>query len=134
MSSALIKTYLVLVPLMITLDLLWLGVVMKDFYQIKLSHLVASGVVWVPAVIFYLIFTAAVMLFAVVPGSASGSLTRTVILGVVFAFVAYATYDLTNHATLRDWPLMVTVVDMAWGAFVGGVLASVGFFAYRFFS
>lgn len=132
--STLVKTYLVLVPLMVALDLLWLGLVMKDFYQTKLAHLMGPGVVWAPAIIFYLVFTAAVMFFAVVPGAQSGSLARTVLLGTLFAFVAYATYDLTNHATLRDWPLVVTLVDMAWGAFVGGVLAYVGFFVYRFFS
>jgi len=132
--STLVKTYLVLVPIMLSFDLLWLGWLMRSFYQHNLSHLVGPGVVWPAAIIFYFVFTAGLVFFALMPGIASGSLTRTVLLGAAFAFFAYATYDLTNHATLRDWPLVVTVVDIAWGAFVGGALSYIGFFVHRFFS
>ena len=132
--SALVKTYIALVPLMLTLDLLWLGVIMRNFYQTNLAHLVGPGVMWAPAVVFYVLFTLGLVFFALVPGVASGSLARTVFLGAAFAFFAYATYDLTNQATLRDWPLVVTLVDVAWGAFVGGVLGGVGFWLHRLFS
>lgn len=132
--SPLIKVYLALVPLMVSLDLLWLGVIMRSFYQSNLSHLVGPGVVWGAALVFYPVFTAGLVFFALVPGVQSGSLLRTVLLGAAFAFFAYATYDLTNHAMLRDWPLAVTIVDIAWGAVVGAVLGGVGFYLSRFFS
>ena len=115
--------YLVSVPIFVLLDLLWLGVLARDFYQTRLAALLGP-VQWSAAVCFYLIFIAGLTYFATMPGVASGSLLRTALLGAGFGFVAYATYDLTNLATLRDWPLGLKVVDMAWGAVLGAAVAS----------
>lgn len=121
-----------MVPLMAVLDLVWLGVVMKDFYRANLGHLMGE-VVWFPAVIFYFLYTAGLAYFAVLPAHESDSLLKAVLLGAMLGLFAYGTYDLTNHATLRDWPLIVTVLDMVWGAVISGVVAGGGYFALKYF-
>lgn len=128
------KLFLALVPLMVVTDLLWIGVVMKDFYRGNLGHLMATSVNWIPAVFFYLIFITGLLYFVALPGIASGSFMRTALMGAGFGLVAYATYDLTNHATMKDWPLMVTLVDILWGACISGALAAAAFFLARWFS
>lgn len=124
----------VLIPTMMAVDFVWIGVVMKDFYRGNLGHLMAQTVQWVPAVTFYILFVAGLVYFAALPGIASGSLGRTFVLGAAFGFFAYATYDLTNQATLKDWPVLVTVVDMAWGTLFSGVLAALAFTLARWIS
>lgn len=132
--SPLIAVYLALLPLLVCLDLLWLGVFMRGFYQTNLGHLLAPHPAWPAAVVFYLLFTAGLVYFALAPAVISGSIVRAVLAGVAFALVAYGTYDLTNQATLRDWPLSVTLLDMAWGAFLGAVLSAAGFYLYGLFT
>ncbi|MFZ2555588.1 MAG: DUF2177 family protein [Minisyncoccia bacterium] len=132
--SLFIKLMALLVPTMMVVDFLWIGVIMKDFYRGNLGHLMSGTVAWVPAVSFYIIFVIGLVYFAALPGIASGSLGRTFLLGAAFGFFAYATYDLTNHATLRDWPLVVTLIDMAWGTFFSGVLAALAFTLSRWFA
>lgn len=122
--------YLLIVPVFILCDLLWLGVVARGFYQSQLGHLLGE-VRWMPAIIFYGIFILGMLVFAVAPGLAKGSFFTAVALGAFFGFVAYATYDLTNLATIRDWPIMVTIVDMVWGAVLGGAVASAGYLIGR---
>lgn len=126
-----IVLWLVSLPVVVAGDIIWLGLVMKDFYRAHLGHLMGDGIVWPAAVAFYLMYSAGVVYFAVLPGIASGSIFKTVMLAAVLGAFAYATYDLTNHATLRDWPLAVTVIDMLWGAFLSGIVGAVGFFVAR---
>lgn len=106
------------------LDALWLGLVARDFYRQGLGHLMAPAVAWVPALAFYLLFPLGLMLFAVQPALATGSIGRAGTLGALFGLFCYATYDLSNHATLRDWPWRVTLVDIAWGAAAGAITAT----------
>lgn len=120
-------TFLAMVPGIVILDLVWLGVIMKDFYRANLGHLMAPSISWAPAVVFYLIFAFGLLYFAVLPNAAQG-LVRTMLVGALFGAIAYATYDLTNQATLRDWPLAVTLVDIAWGALLSALVAGLGFF------
>lgn len=107
--------------------MLWLGVIAKDFYQDKLGH-VLGKVNWVAAIIFYLLFIVGILVFAVVPALQAGSVQKVIFLGVFFGLLTYATYDLTNLATLKDWPLLVTVVDMVWGMVLSGSVATISFF------
>ncbi len=106
--------------------MLWLGVIAKDFYQEKLVDFLGP-VNWTAAIIFYLIFIVGVLIFAVVPALESQSLTKALVLGALFGFFAYATYDLTNLATLKDWPLSIVVVDMLWGAVLSGSVATASY-------
>lgn len=130
MSIALIGAYGASLITIITLDLLWLGVIAVSFYQTKLAHLLAPSPNWVAAAAFYLLFAAGVLYFAVLPSE--GEWGRVLLKGALLGILAYGTYDLTNHATLRDWPLMVTIDDMLWGAFITGAAASAGYCALKF--
>ena len=104
------------------MDLLWLGVVAKDFYQGKLGPLMGE-INWIAAIIFYAVFLSGLTFFATYPAATKGTLATALVLGALFGFFTYATYDLTNLATLRSWPLSVTIVDIIWGAFLGGFVA-----------
>lgn len=110
------------------IDLVWLGVVAKTFYRQHLGHLLAAEINWVAAIAFYLLFIAGIVFFAVKPALAVNSATRALVDGALFGFFTYATYDLTNHATMRDWPAIVTVVDIVWGTVLSG---SVAYLSYQ---
>lgn len=114
----------------LALDAVWLGAVAKGMYRRELGHLLAADVRWGAALVFYLLYIVGVLALVVLPGRDS-SLLRVVALGALFGFVAYATYDLTNLATLREWPLLVTVVDLIWGAVLTAVTAAAGWAASR---
>lgn len=130
--SKLIKPYFfTLIPLLI-LDFLWLRFFAKNFYSKHLGFLFAENFNLVPAVIFYLMYAAALVLF-VIRGTTFDSFLTIFIMGGIFGLVAYGTYDLTNHATIKNWPVLVTVVDMAWGAFVTGVVCAISAWLSRNF-
>lgn len=100
--------------------MIWLGVVAKNFYRAQIGTLMKPDVNWTAAIIFYLIFIAGLIIFVINPAMEKGSWTHALLFGALFGFVCYATYDLTNLAVAKDWPLLVTIVDLVWGA----VLAS----------
>ncbi len=108
-------------------DLIWLGFVAKDFYRSSIGHLMGDGFNMPAVVAFYLIYTAGLFIFAVNPALDSGGVQKAAMLGAAFGFFAYATYDLTNMATLKDWPLGITLADMAWGSLLSGAVAAVGY-------
>ncbi len=107
--------YLITVPIFLLIDLIWLGLVARGFYQRHLGYLFRPQVNWTAAVIFYLIFIVGIIMFAVKPALDAHSPIRALVYGAAFGFFTYATYDLTNLATIRDWPMIVTVVDLIWG-------------------
>ncbi len=124
MSGYYLKLYLLTVPVFFAIDLLWLGVVAKNFYQNNLAHLLSQTVNWPAAFLFYFMYIAGIILFAVKPGLDAHSLAKAAFWGALFGFFTYATYDLTNLATLRDWPLKVVVIDIAWGTLLCTLVAS----------
>ena len=119
---------------MLSLDAVWLAVIAKSFYRDGIGHLMADQPNLVAGGVFYLLYPAGVVLFAVVPAAWSGGLAapvdvpwqRAVLAGALFGFFAYATYDLSNLATLRDWPLRLTLVDIAWGTALTAAAAAAG--------
>ena len=113
------------------IDLVWLGVVAKSFYRDRIGELMLDQINIPAAVIFYLIYVVGIVIFAVVPALQSGSWITAMVFGALFGFFAYATYDMTNLATLRGWPLEVVVVDMLWGTLITGVSATIGFLVTR---
>jgi len=123
-----ILLYAATVPVFFLIDLLWLGVVARGFYRSQLGSLMADPIVWPVAILFYLLFIAGLIFFAVLPALDAGTWTRALLLGAAFGFFAYMTYDLTNLATLRDWPVTLTVVDIAWGTVLGATVATASFF------
>ena len=116
---------------MFVLDLLWLGVVAKGFYARYLASLLRPDVKWVPALLFYVLYVTAVVVFVVMPAAERKSLGRAIGMGAFFGLAAYATYVLTSMALIRDFPLIVVVVDLAWGVVLTTVASSAGYFASR---
>lgn len=111
-----IKLFAIALPVFFAIDMIWLGVVAKNFYRAQIGTLMKSDVNWAAAIIFYLIFIAGLVVFVVSPAVEKGSWTHALLFGALFGFVCYATYDLTNLAVAKDWPLLITIVDLAWGA------------------
>ena len=125
-SLQFLKLYGVTGAVLFAADLVWLGVVAKDFYRRYLPTLLRPDVRWGPGLLFYLIYVAALVVFVVQPAIERQSLGRAVALGAFFGVAAYATYDLTSLALIRDFPTLVAVVDIAWGAVLTAAAAGVG--------
>ncbi len=123
-----IKLYAIALPVFFAIDMIWLGVVAKDFYRAQIGHLMKSDTHWTAAIIFYLIFIAGLVVFVIAPAMEKSSWTYAMFLGAFFGFVCYATYDLTNLAVTKDWPLLVTIVDLAWGAVIASAVSVATYF------
>jgi uncharacterized membrane protein len=124
--------YLATIPVFFAIDIVWLGLVAKNFYSSQIGHLM--GPVNMPAaLIFYLLFIVGIIIFAVSPALSTGSLAKALILGALFGFFTYATYDLTNLATLKDWPIIVTIVDLVWGSFLSASVSGVSYWIGKTF-
>ena len=123
------KLYVISLIAFFLIDIIWLGFVARTFYHRHLGFLMAEDVNWIPAIIFYLLFVAGIVVFVLAPGLKEGSLKITLFSGALFGLITYATYDLTNHATVKDWPIIVTVVDLVWGIVLTVSISLVGFIA-----
>ena len=123
-----LKLLFIALPIFIALDLTWLGVVAKNFYRAQLGFIMTSDIKWTAAIVFYLVFISGLVFFVIAPAVEKGEWTQALLIGALFGFIAYATYDLTNLATLKDWPLLVTIVDMAWGATIGAAVSTATYF------
>ena len=130
-AKRIVLIYLMTTVVFFAVDMLWLGVVAKGFYRRHLGPLLAERVNWTAAIVFYLLFIAGILVFAVFPALDKGSLGRAVLLGCLFGLITYATYDLTNLATLKGFPSIVAVVDLAWGTVLTGVVSTAGFLIAR---
>lgn len=122
-----LKLYLLTVPVFFLIDMIWLGYVARNFYKVQLHSHLSPQVNWTAALLFYFIYIAGILFFAVRPGLEAGSLARACLSGALFGFFTYATYDLTNLATLRDWPVLVTVVDIGWGTLLCTLVGGAGY-------
>ena len=111
-----IKLYILTVPVFFAIDMLWLGLVARSFYKRHLGFIISPEVNWVAALVFYFIFIIGILIFSVLPALEKDSLIRAVVFGALFGFFTYATYDLTNLATIKDWPLTVVIIDIIWGS------------------
>ena len=121
-----LATYAVTALVLLAIDMLWLGVIAKGWYQQGIGHLMTADVKLWAAALFYLLYPVGLVVFAVSPGLDVASPWRAAALAAAFGLFAYATYDLTNLATLKDWPLALSAADVAWGAFASAVAASAG--------
>ncbi|MFC3692110.1 DUF2177 family protein [Chenggangzhangella methanolivorans] len=114
-------------------DAIWLGFVAREFYRVQLGELMAPDPNLVAAAAFYLLYVVGVVYFAISPALASGQWTTALVSGALFGLVAYGTYDLTNLAVTRGFPMTMAIVDMTWGAILTAFAATVGFFAAKAF-
>lgn len=119
-----LKLYGVTLPIFFALDMVWLGLVAKPFYSKNIGFLMRVNVNWPAAILFYLLFIAGLVLFVILPAVEKGSWLRALGYGALFGLITYATYDLTNQATMKDWPVVVTIVDMAWGTVLAGAVCT----------
>lgn len=113
-----LKHYLIALVVFTLIDLVWLLFISRKLYKSKIGHLMAEKVNMAAAIIFYLLFIAAMVFFIINPAVAKQSLLYALGAGAFFGLVTYATYDLTNLATLKDWPVSITVIDLIWGTFI----------------
>ena len=126
-----VKLYGLTVPVFFIIDLIWLGVVAKGFYQKNLKYILSPNVNWTAAIIFYLVYIAGILIFAVLPAVAKDSLRHAAVWGALFGFFTYATYDLTNLALLKDWPIIIVIVDILWGVVLCSAVATLSFFVAK---
>lgn len=126
-----IKLYLATLLAFFAIDMVWLGLVARSFYSKHLGYLMTPQTKWIAAIVFYLLFIGGLLVFVVVPGLQAGSLPRTLLMAAFFGLVTYATYDLTNLATVKDWPLVITIVDLLWGMTLSVLVSLVSFLVGR---
>ena len=122
-----IKLYLIALPVFLVIDAIWLGIISKNFYKNQIGFLIKTEINWLSAVIFYLIFIAGLVFFVILPAMGKNSWSYALLAGILFGLVTYATYDLTNMATIKDWPLLVTIIDLFWGMFIAGSVSIITF-------
>ena len=121
------KLYAIALPVFFAIDMLWLGVVARNFYRAQIGRLLKADVNWAAAILFYLVFIGGIVFFVLAPALEKSSWRYALLVGAAFGFITYATYDLTNLATMKDWPLLVTVVDLAWGSVLTGSVSVISY-------
>jgi uncharacterized membrane protein len=125
---AYLKEYIIAVIIFFAIDMVWLGVIAKDLYAKELGHLLTNNVNWIAAIIFYLLFVVGVVFFVIHPAIEKNSLSYAIFGGILFGVITYATYDLTNLATLKDWPLKITIIDLIWGGTLSGLVSTISYY------
>ena len=123
--------YVLTVPVFFLIDMTWFGLVAQRFYQSQIGFLLGP-VNWPAAIIFYLLYIVGIIIFAVTPAITSGHWQTALLYGALFGFFAYGTYDLTNLATVKNWPLLITFADMAWGVVLTGSVATLSYLISTF--
>jgi uncharacterized membrane protein len=126
MTRRLTFAYVATLIAFLALDAVWLSVMAQRLYRPAIGHLMGDGFALAPAVAFYVLYILGLVVFAVMPGLDRGRAATAAWRGALFGLVAYATYDLTNQATLRDWPWAVTLADLAWGTFATALACAAG--------
>jgi len=120
--------YVLTTVVFLLLDMVWLGFIAKNLYQKYLGTFLADKVNWTAALIFYLLYVIGISVFAIYPSVGKNSMLSAALLGGLFGFFTYATYDLTNLATLKGWPLPIVFIDITWGIVLTALVSLAGFF------
>lgn len=129
--KSIIFSYLLTFLVFLMVDMLWLGVIAKNIYQKYLGSFLSDSVNWTAAFIFYFIYVVGISIFAIYPAVNKGSVYSAILMGALFGFFTYATYDLTNLATLKDWPLPIVIIDITWGSVLGAIVSFSGFYIVK---
>ncbi len=125
-----IKMYLIALVTFVVVDGLWLGVISKTLYKKELGYLLSSSPNWIAAIIFYILFLGGLIYFVINPGIEKESIKIILISGALFGLMTYATYDLTNLATIKDWPLKITIIDLIWGTSLSTIVSTITYYFY----
>ena len=127
----LIFSYLLTTVVFFVVDMTWLGIIAKGLYKKYLGGFLSDNVNWPAAIIFYLLFIIGIFYFAILPAVEKNSLAKAIVAGALFGFFTYATYDLTNLATLKGWPLPIVFIDIIWGSLLTGIVSTAGFYIVK---
>lgn len=122
-----IKIYFITFVVFFLVDIVWLGFISKSLYSKYLGHLMAPNVNWAAALIFYFLFIAGLVFFVINPSIEKQSILYAILAGGFFGLIAYGTYDLTNLATIKDWPINITIIDLIWGTFLNATTSGITF-------
>jgi len=122
-----LRNFIVTFIVFMVIDLVWLGLVAKKLYNKYLGYIMAKNINWAAAIIFYVIFIIGLLIFVINPALANESIKYLIFYAMAYGFVTYATYDLTNLATLKDWPIEITIIDLIWGTSLSTLTA---YFSY----
>ncbi|MGM0523582.1 MAG: DUF2177 family protein [Bacillota bacterium] len=124
--------YLITFAVFIVIDLIWLGFIAKNLYQEHIGFIMSKKPNWIAAIVFYLIFIFGLVYFVINPALDSGSFSEALLRGMLFGFITYSTYDLTNLATLEGWPIKITIIDLIWGTSLGGLVSSISYWLAQY--
>ncbi len=133
LKIALISYGLTLIVFLIV-DLVWLGIIAKNLYSKYLGEFMTDSINWTAAIIFYLIFVAGLLIFVIYPSVEKNSVTQVLVLGALFGIITYSTYDLTNLATLKGWPIQIVIIDIIWGSVLSTIVSLSGYYIVKFVS
>ena len=123
-----IKLYFIALPVFFAIDMIWLGLVAKKFIREQIGFLMKTNINWLAAIIFYLLFIVGLVFFVITPAVEKKNWFNALFVGALFGLLTYSTYDLTNLATLKDWPLFLTVVDIIWGMVLSSSVSLISYF------
>lgn len=126
-----IKLFLIALTVFFAIDMVWLVLVAKKFYQEQIGFLMKPDINWFAAIIFYLLFIAGLVTFVISPAIEKHSWVHALLFGAFFGLITYATYDLTNLATLKNWPILVTIVDLIWGTVLSASISVITYIIYN---
>jgi len=128
---SIIFSYLLTFIVFLMIDMLWLGIIAKNTYQKYLGGFLTDNVNWTAAIIFYFIYVVGISIFVIYPSINKGSVYQAILMGALFGFFTYATYDLTNLATLKGWPLPIVFIDIIWGSVLSAIVSISGFYIVK---
>lgn len=123
--------YGITLTVFMVIDLIWLGFIAKDLYAKYLGYLMSDTVNWIAAVIFYLIFIGGICYFVLYPSLIDQNLVQLLFRAAFFGFITYATYDLTNLATIKNWPINITIIDLIWGTTLSTSVSVISYFIIK---
>lgn len=123
-----LKLFFIALPIFIAVDFTWLGFLAKDFYRDQIGFLMKPNINWLASILFYFLFIIGLVLFVVQPALEKQSWTHALVFGALFGLITYATFDLTNLALLKNWPVLVTIVDLIWGMFLSALVSVLTYF------
>ena len=126
-----LKLFAITLPVFFAIDMVWLTVVAPGFYRAQIGSLMKADVNWWAAILFYLVFIAGMVFFVIAPALEKGSWRYALFAGAAFGFVTYATFDLTSLALMKDFPVLVTVVDLVWGTVLSASVCTISFVIAR---
>ena len=125
-----IKLFFIALAVFFAIDMVWLVLIAKKFYREQIGFLMKPDINWIAAIVFYLLFIAGLVIFVISPAIQKHSWTHAILFGALFGLISYATYDLTNLATIKGWPVLVTLVDLAWGMVLSASVSLLTYLIY----